>query len=224
MIRTEKAEEYANRLHTVMAIKILSGSLFILRLEKRDVHFRPGQFALIGLPGDRVKREYSIYSAPGDPFIDLLIREVPDGDLSSRLRSLKVGQQVILDGPAGDFILPVDWSTDTFLFIASGTGVSPFHSMVRSNPKIPYRMLLGFRGEDDLLLSSGFQRDRLILCSSRDDSGDFRGYVTDYLRAHIPDPKTEVFLCGNGNMVYEAFHILTANGFNREQLHTEIFF
>ena len=224
MIKIEKPEEYQDRLHEVLEVVDLNSSLFLIRIEKRSFSFVPGQFVLIGLPGEGLKREYSIYSGAADPWIDLIIREVPGGDLSGRLRKLVKGDHLILDGPAGDFILPEDVENQKFLFVASGTGVSPFHSMIKSLPGLNYRLLLGYRGAEDEVLTQGLDPEKVIRCSSRDHSGDFIGYVTAYLEQNLPAKDSRVFLCGNGNMVYDGFNILTANGLDRNQLHAEIFF
>lgn len=224
MIKTEKPEEYQDRLHRVVSVSHLTDSLFILTLEKRQFEFEAGQFVLVGLPGDSVKREYSIFSGSHDNELELLIREVPDGDLSGKLRKLHGGDELIVDGPAGDFTLPKSRRDQPYLFIASGTGISPFRSMVRSYPDLDYQIILGVRNQEDLVLTDGIPEDRMITCTSRDHSGSYHGYVTEYLTNHVPDPDTQVFFCGNGNMVYDGFNLLTAKGFSREQLHAEIFF
>jgi ferredoxin--NADP+ reductase len=224
MIRKEKPEDYQHRLRTILNIKKLSNGLFIIRLEKKDLDFVSGQFVILGIPGETVKREYSIYSGESEPFLEVLIREVPDGNLSSRLVSLPIGSQLIVDGPAGDFLLPESIVSKKFLFVASGTGVSPFHSFIKTYSEINYDLLIGLRQNQDLPLCSGFNKSNYLTCMSRENSGDFHGYVTDYLKQNPAKGYDAIYICGNGNMVYDAFNLLIQQGFERDQLHVEIFF
>ncbi|MBL4591476.1 MAG: hypothetical protein JKY96_05900 [Phycisphaerales bacterium] len=57
--------------------------------------------------------------------------ELFTGVCSNYLCDLKVGDEVLLTGPAGKrFVLPADPYKHDFLFIATGTGIAPFRSML----------------------------------------------------------------------------------------------
>jgi len=224
MIKKEKPEEYQNRLRKVIDVEILNSSLFIIRLERGQKKFISGQFVILGLPGSTVKREYSIYSSMNEEYIEVLIREVPDGDLSATLKKLKAGDQLVVDGPAGDFILPEDKQNKKFLFVSSGTGLSPFHSFIKSFPDLDYHLLIGIRNQKDLVLCRELDPSRYTICMSQDQGGDFKGYVTEYLRKHPKTDYDQAFICGNGNMAYDTYRLLNEQGYSAEKLKTEIFF
>jgi NAD(P)H-flavin reductase len=79
-------------------------------------------------------REYSVYSSPGDEYLEILVKEVDGGYVSTRLGALKPGDGVAVDGPFGFFTIDEDWRDHRYVFVATGTGISPFHDFVRSYP------------------------------------------------------------------------------------------
>jgi ferredoxin/flavodoxin---NADP+ reductase len=94
--------------------------------------FVPGQYFALGLPdGERlVQRPYSTAS-PGGARIELefLIRLVSGGAFTPRLWALSVGGRLRLGRPKGLFALRQDDGRSR-LFLATGTGLAPFVSML----------------------------------------------------------------------------------------------
>src|SRR6476619_5312645 len=79
--------------------------------------------------GEEITRAYSIASPPGDDNrLALCLNRVPDGFMSNFLCDMHEGQEISCQGPFGDFILRPPLR-DT-IFIATGTGVAPFRSML----------------------------------------------------------------------------------------------
>ena len=75
--------------HHVLGIRELCPGTYILRLERRDVQFEPGQYIHVGpLPGIN-RREYSVYSSPEENYLEILVKEIPEGYVSPRLKKLK---------------------------------------------------------------------------------------------------------------------------------------
>ena len=111
-----------------------------------------------------------------------------------------------------------------FLFIATGTGIAPFHSLTGSYPDFDYTIIHGVRYATEAYESSSFPQDRYVLCTSRDAEGDFKGRVTDYLATHEVDSDTLVYLCGNCDMIYEVYDQLTSRGIDSDQIKTEVYF
>lgn len=69
-----------------------------------------------------------------------------------------------------------------------------------------------------------YKNGKYIMCTSRDDQGNFYGRVTDYLLENDFDMNTEVYLCGNSNMILDSIDILTAKGISNQQIFTEVYF
>lgn len=210
---------------SLQEIRNLSDDIYVLRLGERPFGFAPGQYLLLGFPGEIEKREYSIYSAPDRSYLEVLIREVPEGDLSKRFRNITPGTMLEVEGPFGFFTLDDD-SPDPqrYLFIASGTGISPFHSMVGATPGLDYLLLHGIRTIEDACEPGHYAGGRLVTCTSRDDRGDFHGRVTGWLRQNDVDPDTLIYLCGNSEMIHDAIGVLTEKGHSLGKMHSEVYF
>ena len=211
--------------HTVLQVINLTPETFIIRLDRRDFHFEPGQYVVIRIPDQNDGREYSIYSATTDDYLDFLVREIPEGEFSRYLRHLKPGSELDVEGPKGFFILNEKTKKGhPTLFIASGTGISPFHSYVKSYPDLNYRVLHGVHFADEGYGREAFKPDKYLLCTSRHDVGDYFGRVTYYLKETIVDNNTICYLCGNSDMINEVTMILEKYGLPPENIRTEVFF
>ena len=213
------------RISTVLEVRSLTESTYVLRFERMGLEFKPGQYIVVGTPGSRERREYSIYSSAISPFLEVLVKEVDNGEVSRKLKRLKPGDQLEVEGPFGYFVLDGHKvQNNEFLFIASGTGISPFHSMITSYPQLNYRLLHGVRHVNEAYEKAEYEKNRHILCTSRDEQGDFHGRVTEYLKKHPVSPLTLCFLCGNSEMVDDAYKILERQGVPPAHLHAEIYF
>lgn len=209
----------------VQEVRELTDTAYILRFDRNELKFRAGQYLRLGLPGDNQMREYSIYSPSTAPYLEVLIQEVDKGMVSKRLHSLKPGELIKVEGPFGKFGLDDEQvENNKYLFIATGTGISPFHSITGSYPDLEYKVLHGVRYANEAYERNDYPNDSYTLCSSRDKLGDFYGRVTDYLSQHKPDSRTLVYLCGNSDMIYEAYDLLTKAGLEAQQIRTEVYF
>ncbi len=90
---------------------------------------------MIGLMGDNGKpllRAYSIASPNWDEELEFYSIKVPDGPLTSKLQHIKVGDQIILrPKPVGTLVLDALLPGRRLWFLATGTGVAPFASLMR---------------------------------------------------------------------------------------------
>jgi ferredoxin-NADP reductase len=126
-----------------------------------EAAFVPGQFlsvtATVG--EDEITRAYSLVSPPGGNRFALCANLVQEGHLSPLLFALQPGDEIGFKGPYGAFILrrPVSDS----LFVATGTGIAPFRSMliskIRENPDRVFTLLFGVRHEHSLLYHDEFR-------------------------------------------------------------------
>ncbi len=79
--------------------------------------------------GEEIIRAYSIASPPEDNNrFALCLNRVQDGFMSNFVCDMKEGEEISCQGPFGDFILRPPMR-DT-IFIATGTGIAPFRSML----------------------------------------------------------------------------------------------
>ena len=207
----------------LVAFRDLSKSTYVLRIERAGMQFSPGQYITVGATDSVESREYSVYSGVDDPYLEVLIKEVSGGSVSRQLRRMSQGNLLSVEGPFGFFTIKPEHFRGQLLFVASGTGIAPFHAMVRSNPELNYFLLHGIRDLEDCFESEAYSSDRYVPCVSQGDGG-FQGRVTDYLREHPVHPSTFCFLCGNSAMIFSAFDLLKKQGVRSENLFAEVYF
>ena len=213
------------REHKIIDIRHLTDSTFVIRLERNGINFQTGQFIMLGMEKQIEQREYSVYSGEKDDFLEVLVREVEMGKISKQLKHLKPGDAIRVDGPFGFFKFHPDmFSSDKFLFIATGTGISPFHSFIRTHSHLNYRLVHGVRYVHEAYEYHDFERSKITLCTTGDTDGDFEGRVTDYLFTQEVDADANYFLCGNNEMIQEVFDILTAKGVPISNIYSEVYF
>lgn len=210
----------------VKSIRSLTPTVYVLRFDRNGIPFRAGQHILLGAEGDLQAREYSLYSGEKDNHFEVLIKEVKDGIVSRKLRRAKPGDVVNFESPVGYFTIKDEHLyTRKFLFVASGTGIAPFRSFIRTYRDLDYTLLHGVRYASEAYDRQEYDPARHILCTSGEPKGNFHGRVTDYLRNHpVRDKDTLCYLCGNCEMIHEAYDILLQQGIPSENLHAEVYF
>ncbi|MFV0377437.1 MAG: ferredoxin--NADP reductase [Mangrovibacterium sp.] len=214
-----------NSFYKVIEVRKLTEEAFSLRLPKSRFKYHAGQHLSLGIQGDYQSREYSIYSGENDENLEVLVKEVEDGYFSPKLSKLKPGDLVEVNGPFGKFKIDEKKLADhKFVFIASGTGIAPFRSMVRTYPTINYTLIHGVRYGKEAYDREEYAPQRYILCTSGDKSGQVHGRLTTYLKKTSFDATTQFYLCGNSNMIFDALELLKEKGFDREQIHCEVYF
>jgi ferredoxin-NADP reductase len=95
--------------------------------------FKAGQFVLLRPKPELPWRAYSFSRAPGDA-LRLTVKRVPEGQVSTYVTgTLAAGDALEVKGPYGNFVLPA--SATKAVFIAGGSGVTPFLSMLHEQAK-----------------------------------------------------------------------------------------
>jgi ferredoxin--NADP+ reductase len=211
--------------HKITQIRFLTETTFVLRLDRGNMQFKAGQHIIAGLTGELNQREYSVYSGEKDDYIEILVREVIHGSVSVQLKHCKPGQLLQVNGPFGSFGMEAfDMFTRKLVFIATGTGISPFHSFIRSYLGIDYTLIHGVRYNAEAYERTDYDPGRYILCTSQELNGGHKGRVTRFLPGYRVDSDMLFYLCGNNNMIYECYHILRDKGVPDENIFSEVYF
>ena len=201
-------------------IRYLTENTFAVQLHRDDFRFKAGQYISLGLPGAESNKEYTLYSGENDEYLEILVREIIEGDLTRQLKLVRPGQIFEINGPFGFLkINEEDKHTARFVFIATGTGIAPFHSFIRSYPGIDYLILHGTRYYSEAYDSCEYPKNRYIHCTTGDSKGNFHGRVTSYLKTMEFTSRDIFYLCGNNKMIHDACEILQM----REVAHRRIF-
>jgi len=184
--------------------------------------------------GEEITRAYSIASPPSeDNCFALCLNRVQDGFMSNFLCDMKEGAEIRCQGPFGDFILRPPLR-DT-VFIATGTGIAPFRSMlhwllaeeVRHQGKHLW-LLFGNRTEQDiyyhnefLALAATHANFHYLPTLSRGgpEWQGLRGYVQEHAPA-IVEGRTDMhaYICGLDKMIKANRELLKSLGWNRKSI------
>ena len=211
--------------HKVLGNESLSSGTFKLQIERNGLEFRAGQCVNLGLPNTGINREYSSYSGEQEAELAFLIREVEDGDVSPALRKLKTGDTIEIDGAYGLFTIPESKpGEESYVFVATGTGIAPFHSFIRSKLDLNYKILHGTRLIEENYEIGHYNRESYTQCVSQEKGGDFQGRVSNYLQLNPQGSDKHYYLCGNRNMANEVYDILREQGISGSNIMTEVFF
>ncbi|MEZ5883996.1 MAG: ferredoxin--NADP reductase [Paracoccaceae bacterium] len=121
---------------TVTEVTHWTDRLFSFRVSRpQTLRFRSGEFVMIGLLDDKGKpllRAYSIASPSWDEELEFYSIKVPDGPLTSRLQHIQPGDEIILrPKPVGTLVLDALLPGKRVWFLATGTGIAPFASLMR---------------------------------------------------------------------------------------------
>jgi ferredoxin-NADP reductase len=213
-------------------------------LNQQKLSLIAGQFIrlLFEQDGEEVFRSYSVANIleghTGEiESIELAVSWVKGGLATVGLSSMLVGDVITASAPYGRFCLTDDkWQR--YFLVATGTGVTPYRAMTgelqqRIGEGAEVFVVMGARDEAGLLYSGEFRKNaqldgyNYITCLSRacfkePTSLDFQGHVQTYLKKVDFNPETDiVYLCGNPEMVDEAFALLKEKGMPVPQIRRE---
>lgn len=213
------------RVLEIQKMRHITPTVFTIRLIRDNIQFQAGQHIGLGLKEYPYMRDYSIYSGETDDYLEVLIKVVKDGTLTPKFNTCLVGEQLIMDGPTGSFTINPDSVQRTkYYFIATGTGISPFHCFIRTYPELNYKLIHGVKLVEESIDRDEYEDGRYLTCTTEDPNGDFRGRVGQYLAANPIDPEGLYYLCGSGKMIYEVNSILQSKGISPNQILWEIYF
>jgi ferredoxin-NADP reductase len=204
--------------------------------------FSPGQYIKVGIPDSSRRNDYSIASAPHQPFLELCIKAIAAGRLSPQLIRLREGDRIEMSPDAkGKFLL--DSKADVHLMVATGTGIAPLRSMLleslhrEQGPRFvvlhgaSHADGLPYRAELEEL--SDVRGDRLTYVATVSRPGGARNHRwsgrtgrVDNLAAEmlasgkLQADRTRVYACGNSGMISAMKNHCAAAGY---QITTEAF-
>lgn len=210
----------------------------IVRLELligEQIVFEPGQYVRIHPRETEVSRSYSMANVPGTNRLEFYIRLVPDGAFSSWLAAAKVGDMVDISAPHGTFFLRHE--NRPRLFVAGGTGLAPFLSMLRAVATQPATqqprttVVIGARTPGHLIAIDELEQLRASLpgvtihlaVEQGDGPAAHRGFPTDLISQLQLDADTRVYLCGPPPMVEAGRSAAESVGLPRKEVLCERF-
>jgi len=227
-------------------------SYFRFRIERpTGFNFVAGQFIMIGLTIDDkpVMRAYSIANPEWDEELEFYSIIVPDGELTSRLKDIKVGDEISMSArPVGSLTLSTLQSKGKRLFMFStGTGVAPFISIIRDDrtyekydevyltqtcrqaKDLQYAIDRVAEAKECPLVGEEAQKKLRYYASVTREPYEYEGRITHLIEngklftdLGIPgiNPETDrMMICGSMEMLKDTQAILDAAGLSRGSSH-----
>ncbi|MGA9714647.1 MAG: FAD-binding oxidoreductase [Aeromicrobium sp.] len=195
----------------------------------------PGQHYVVRLraeDGYTAQRSYSVASDPEDPQIELLVEQMPDGEVSGHLHDvLEFGDQLEVRGPIGRWFT---WrGEEPAVAMAGGSGLVPIISMMRW-------ATLHDRGDDLRVIAVGRTWELLPYADELaaygafialtqenriDDHGTERVSAPPYPDEVAPlvDGTRRAYVCGSVGFVGYASRLLAESGVRADTVRVEQF-
>jgi ferredoxin-NADP reductase len=238
-----RAETFDVRVASARPLTSFVREIVLERIDARPMDFDAGQWVNLVLPigaEGELRRAYSIASAPnGGPSFEIAVTRVEGGPGSEYLHALEPGATMSAIGPHGLFTRPA--ADPPCLFVATGTGVAPFRSMMqaalRAGSKAPLWLLFGVRFEADILYREELEGWAKQHPNVRVDVTLSRGSAHwtgrhGYVQQHVPElyrklsaaaggDAPHVLVCGLDKMV-QAVRSLAREGLGADRKHVHV--
>lgn len=208
-------------------------------VEPNEFTFDAGQYISLQVAPRGDRRSYSVCSVPAtDHKFELLVDLTPGGLGSQYLQSLQFGDEAKMLGPMGTFTVANDPVETELVFIATGSGITPFRSMVLDQLQVkkdtrPITLYWGLRHEEEMFwqnefleLSSEFPHFKFhpVISKASPEWPLCRGRVTNCLSVHDIPMTGGYYLCGNAAMIQDTTALLAERGIAPAHIHFEKFY
>lgn len=241
-VRIVKPWQMLKHPYKVIDIKKERGRAYTITLAPeghKGLEFKPGQFAWLTIWNSPFAIEEHPFSFSSSALqknkLEFTIKEL--GDFTSKIKYLRAGEKVYIDGPYGSFTID-RYLSKGYVFIAGGVGIAPIISMIKTianrSDKSPLLLIYAAGRWDKLTFREELEdlKDKInlnivyTLEEPPDDWTGETGYVTsELLSRHLPDNKREFhyFVCGPDLMMDLVEHNLYKLGVPFTQCHSERF-
>jgi ferredoxin-NADP reductase len=211
------------------------------RLDGPMPFFRAGQYLslFVDVDGVLTSRPYSISSAPGSDSLDLTVQEKSGGFVSTYLlHELKAGDEIETTGPEGHFSYEPLIDGEDLVFLAGGSGITPFMSILRdmlqNEQGVKIHLLYGSRrasevifGEELTHLAGEYANFSysLVISEPAADYGGLTGFLDERLiRSQIGEVEGKTFyICGPNVMIDFCLKSLSELGVPAYKIRCELY-
>ena len=212
---------------------------FFEYVQPPTMNFKPGQYVSIQVSPHGDRRSYSLCNSPSKTHGFELLNDVTPQGLGTRfLQELPFGGETKILGPLGVFTMIEGLGEETVVYIATGSGITPFRSMILDqlqNKRDAREIYLywGLRHVDTLFWEDEFQElaqnfpnfhFHPVISQAVPEWPLCRGRVTDCLNVHALPEKAGFYMCGNAGMIKDVSELLLARGVKPEHIHHEKFY
>ncbi len=204
------------------------------------IKFDPGMFVMVEYKdektGAKISRAFSIASSPTESYLEFFISMV-HGRFTSHLDTAKVGDTYYITGPYGQFRFSPE-KDKKVLFLAGGTGLAPFMSMLRQ--------MKGLKSDNDIVLiySVKFPTEiirkqelaeiekelklKTVVTVTRPQDGDGwsgeTGHINaDMIKKYAPDiSERSIYVCGPLGFVNAMKEVAAGMGIDKSAIKADV--
>lgn len=196
--------------------------------------FLAGQYVDIAYNG--IRRSYSIASAQDQVNLRFLIKKVENGLMSDYwFNAAKGGDLLRIEGPKGTFFYRHEASNQSTLLLATGTGIAPMLSMLKTldqdkdfMQQAPIYLFWGNRQMQEFDLDIEFDNLDVqiykVLSTDNQNWAYHQGYVQDVALETVGDVSNhKVYACGSNAMIQSAKALFIEQGLKESDFHSDAF-
>ncbi|HCM82630.1 TPA: hypothetical protein DIS60_04700 [Patescibacteria group bacterium] len=241
-----KPRQYTGSITKKLQLTKTVFQFFIQNQQPNPLLFTPGQYATF-IIDPQTRRQYTFCSAPNPSSFELIVDVSPMGVGSRYFLERKEGDRVEFLAPFGNFTLSENPLKK--VFVATGTGIAPFRSMLLNGKEISNCSLYwGLRYEDDVYWDQEFQtlagqytgfQYFLVLSKPSQNWQGLTGHITEhvlknpsFIPTHVGTSagegenlqNSEFYLCGNNAMITEMKNRLSAKNVRNERIKIDLFY
>ena len=217
-------------------------SLTFELLEGYRLNYRSGQFVTVSVAvgGVLFQRCYSFSSAPDENRYTITVKRSFQGRLSRYLtESLKVGDQIYVSAPDGEFVLTGSRPAEQrYVMVAGGSGIVPVFSLIKDllgkNPDADIQLVYSSRTTDTCIfrkelerlekLHPGFSLRFQFTRKDGDMHDASRRLDGQKILSRLADPASAVFyLCAPNGLVKKCIEAFREAGIPETRIRLELF-
>lgn len=212
--------------------------------DKAMFNYVSGQYLTLkfNLGGNDERRSYSMCSSPnsGEP-IRIAVKRVENGLVSNHINDgIKIGDQIEVMPPQGNFILETSLEQKTYVAFAAGSGITPIWSMIKSvldnEPVSKFVLFYGnktnestiFKNEIDALVGNRLSVFHIL---SREETGNpvTNGRIDKNKATELLNSNSDLlnakafFMCGPEDMIFNVKDVLKSLGVADDKINFELF-
>lgn len=221
-------------------------NLEVTKVLKEKFIFNSGQFITISYSIDKTNylRDYSICSTLEDENLTIVIKRTKNGTVSNHIfEHISEIKHLNISNPKGNFqIKHKPNEKRTLLFFATGSGITPIYSMIKSTLKKEKRssiyLFYGNKTQEETIFFTELnkfkkefpnQLNLFLIFSKQETDKLFQGRIdANKLKLFINqlldwDEVDEIFICGKESMIREIAQTSFELGIPKKNIHFELY-
>ncbi len=204
------------KLKVLSAQKETHDTMYI-RIEKpANFRFVPGHAAMLSINFPSLVKEirpFTFTATNSDPFLEFIIKSYPSSPITKEFHALKKDDELIMHSVFG-----AHRYKGSGLFIAAGSGITPFLAMFRQlrkdNALSGIMLLYSNKTQSDIIKEEELKSllgDNCIFTLTREKKLGYKyGRINQkFLQDHIQSKKLNYYICGSEQFVFDMKNIIT---------------